>query len=237
MKKAILVGGLSLATLILMQPAVSADVNYTSNASINFITNTDPTAPVDPTNPNNPFTPDNPAQAGTSGPLSIDFASSLDFGSQKITSINQTYYAALTKGKDSTGTEKSVPNYVQVTDNTGTSQGWSLKVTQVDDFKNGTKSLTGASLTFGSGNVLTATGSDAGRPTTTANYTLVKGVEQSVTTAAQAAGQGTWVTRYGNDSTDGARTVSLYVPGASMKQTGAYTTTLRWTLAQTPVSN
>ncbi|WP_256869283.1 WxL domain-containing protein, partial [Enterococcus thailandicus] len=56
---------------------------------------TDPTDPVDPTDPTDPEGP-NP---GTNGPLSIDYASSLDFGVQKITSKDQIYFAASQKYK------------------------------------------------------------------------------------------------------------------------------------------
>ncbi|TYC50825.1 WxL domain-containing protein [Weissella muntiaci] len=238
MKKTILISGFVLSTFLLAQgAAVSAavtPVDYSSNATVTFTENTDPTDPVDPTDPDNPFEPENPAQPGTDGPLSIDYASSLDFGTQKITSVDKTYYAALTKGKDSEGADKSVPNYVQVTDNTGSNKGWELKVTQVGDFMNGSDALVGAQISFGSGNALTATNSNAGTPTATGSFDLVKDQEQVVTTAAADQGQGTWVTRYGNNETDGASAISLSVPGASTKNLGAYTTTLKWNLAQTP---
>jgi len=245
MNKTILFSSVAISTLLLSQSVIAADtvtpVQYTSNASVTFTTNTDPTNPVDPTNPDNPYVPDTPAQPGTPGPLSIDFASSLDFGSQKITSTNETYYAALTSGTDSTGAAKSVPNYVQVTDNTGSDQGWSLNVTQMDDLKNGTNALNGAQIAFTNGTAVTASASDAGLPTAATGFTLTKGAASIVTTAQAKQGEGTWVTRYG-DATTGATTsgdkaITLTVPGATTKRAGQYSTTLQWNLTQTPAAN
>ncbi|BDQ52204.1 hypothetical protein EfsSVR2281_40150 [Enterococcus faecalis] len=66
---------------------------YQTNGAIQFAPNTNPTNPVDPTNPDpdKPITPVDPTdptgpKPGTAGPLSIDYASSLSFGEQTITS-------------------------------------------------------------------------------------------------------------------------------------------------------
>lgn len=70
---------------------------YQTNGAIQFAPNTNPTNPVDPTNPDpdKPITPVDPTdptgpKPGTAGPLSIDYASSLSFGEQTITSKNMT---------------------------------------------------------------------------------------------------------------------------------------------------
>lgn len=69
---------------------------YSSNAAVKFIPNTDPTKPIDPEGPGpgpvlpiDPIDPGGP-NPGTDGPLSIDFASSLQFGTQKIVSTDVT---------------------------------------------------------------------------------------------------------------------------------------------------
>ncbi|MDR3240574.1 MAG: WxL domain-containing protein [Lactobacillaceae bacterium] len=241
MKKTVLFTSVALSAFLLSQStsviAAVTPVQYSSNASVTFTPNTDPTKPVDPTDPNKPFVPNQPSNPGTAGPLSIDFASSLDFGTQKITSTNETYYAALTSGIDASGAPKDVPNYVQVTDNTGEDLGWSLNVTQMDDFLNGANILNGAQISFTNGNALTATGSNAGVPTAATSFILKKGAATVVTTAQANEGQGTWVTRYGNDATSGATAIALDVPGAATKRVGAYTTTLQWNLSQTPSVN
>ena len=209
---------------------------YDSNASIKFEENTDPTNPVDPTNPDNPFEPDNPAQPGTNGPLSIDYASNLDFGTQKITTQDSFYFAKLTKGIDSTGQVKEVPNYVQVTDNTGSNKGWNLQVTQMNDFTNTSTGhkLNGARLYFNGPTVSTLTNSDAGTPTREAQITPEVGQASRVVTAFENQGQGTWVTSFIGDDSNGAESIALSIPGSSTKEAGVYTTTLKWTLGQTP---
>ncbi len=78
---------------------------YHSNGQIVFEPNTEPTDPISPTDPDpenpikpvDPTTPDGKPEPGTNGPLSIDFASSLYFGTQKITSKTEIYHAALQK--------------------------------------------------------------------------------------------------------------------------------------------
>ncbi|MFZ4355293.1 WxL domain-containing protein, partial [Enterococcus gallinarum] len=115
---------------------------YQTNGAIQFAPNTNPTNPVDPTNPDpdKPITPVDPTdptgpKPGTAGPLSIDYASSLSFGEQTITSKNMTYYAETQKYKDNAGADQEGPNFVQVSDNRGTETGWTLKVKQNGQFK------------------------------------------------------------------------------------------------------
>ena len=128
-------GSLFLATAILagitLAPAVSFAADggeYDTNGVITFTPNngtTDPVDPVDPTNPVKPVDPTDPSgpKPGTAGPLSIDYASSLDFGSQKITSKDEIYKAKAQKYLDKDNVEKTGPNFVQVTDNRGTEKG------------------------------------------------------------------------------------------------------------------
>lgn len=82
----------------------------------------DPTLPVFPQNPDG--SKPNP---GGNGSLTIDFASSFDFGNHKISNKDQTYLAKAQKYFDS---EFLTPNYVQVTDRRGTFAGWNLKVVE-----------------------------------------------------------------------------------------------------------
>lgn len=75
-----------LSSIILPITAVAAE--YTSNGAIIFETDNDLTKPVDPTDPEKPVDPVDPTDPmgpnpGTAGPLSIDFASSFQFGNQK----------------------------------------------------------------------------------------------------------------------------------------------------------
>ncbi|MDN8763564.1 WxL domain-containing protein, partial [Staphylococcus aureus] len=77
--------------------------------------------------------------------LSIDYGSKFKFGTQKISTADQTYYAAPDEMKD--GSKK--PTYVQVTDKRGTLAGWKLTLSQPEQFKTATgEELVGAQLTF-----------------------------------------------------------------------------------------
>lgn len=204
-----------------------------STASVTFQANTKPTTPVDPENPDNPFTPDQPA-TNDNGPLSIDFISNFNFGTQEITTKDAVYNAALTSGTDSTGAKTSKPNFVQVTDNTGTSKGWSLNVKQVAQLVNGTDSLQGAQISLSNLQAVSNSASNATSPTVSGNLTLTPGTAAKITTADVNQGEGTWVTRFGKDATEGTNSVQLSVPGASVKKATTYTSTLDWTLTQTP---
>lgn len=246
--------------------AVSAqaagDTTYDANAVINFIPNNEPTLPVDPEEPGgggitpiDPIAPTEPIEPGTAGPLSIDFASSLKFGTQKISSTNETYYAYSQQVTNEQGVTSNRPNYVQVTDNRGTSAGWTLSVMQGADFtttedvKN--KTLPGAAITL-AGMTATSTTTATLKPTVTDSITLVPGSEEIISTAPVKGGEGTWITRFGSSQTlyddtaalgdDGTTTetinknknVSLAVPGAIAKSAANYHAVLTWSLSDVP---
>lgn len=236
--------------------------SYDANAVINFIPNNEPTLPVDPEEPGgggvtpiDPIDPTAPIEPGTAGPLSIDFASSLNFGTQKISSTNETYYAYSQQVTNEQGVTSNKPNYVQVTDNRGTAAGWTLSVKQVgdltttDNVKN--KTLPGAAITL-DGMTATSTTTDTLKPTVTDSVTLVPNSAEVVTTAPVNGGEGTWVTRFGSSQTlfddtaalsdDGTTTetinknknVSLVVPGAIAKSAANYQAVLTWSLSDVP---
>ena len=160
----------------------------------------------------------------------------LDFGVQKITSKDQTYFAATQKYKTVGATDevKEGPNYVQVTDNRGTEAGWSLKVKQEGQFKSTSgKELTGAAITFKNGNVVTA--SDSGKPTGPATITLNSdGSQSDVMSAAKGNGTGTYLFDWGTDATTAAKSIELTVPGSTTKYAEKYATKLTWTLTDAP---
>ncbi|MDR0318106.1 MAG: WxL domain-containing protein, partial [Lactococcus lactis] len=112
---------------------VEASEVYQTQGQIGFYAGTDVTPPVNPNipDPNRPVFPQNPdgslPNPGTQGPLSIDFASSLDFGINPISNKDEIYFA---KAQSYTESTTETPNYVQVTDNRGTLMGWTLSVTE-----------------------------------------------------------------------------------------------------------
>lgn len=213
---------------------------YTSNGVINYVPNTETTDPVDPLDPEQPVTPVDPTNPdgkpnpGTNGPLSIDFASSLVFGEQKITSKTQTYYAAAQKYKDASDVEKEGPNFVQVSDNRGTETGWTLKVKQNAQFKTAEdQELTGAKITLSNGNVVT--GSQSAKPTGVATFSLdPSGSESLVMSAKNGEGAGTYLMDWGNSVDTAKNSIALEVPGSTTKYAKAYQTTFTWTLTDAP---
>lgn len=212
---------------------------YGSNGRIQFTPNTDPTNPVDPIDPTEPIDPIDPIDPegpnpGTNGPLSIDFASSLDFGVQKITSVTETYQAASQLFKDKAGVEQEGPNFVQVTDNRGTEAGWTLTVKQDGQFTSTTgKVLTGAAVTLDNGEVSTASDSVAPEVVTT-NTLKTDGTAHKVMAAAEEQGAGTYLTRWGSDVPTAKTSISLEVPGSTTKYAEVYSTSFTWTLTDVP---
>lgn len=231
----------------------AADTDYTSNGAVEFIPNPDPTKPVDPTDPDpskpvepvDPTDPNGP-NPGTDGPLSIDYASSLDFGVNKITNKDEVYYARAQQFKDGSAAK---PNYVQVSDNRGSNGGWTLKVKQNGQFKAASTlndTLTGSAVKLVSPTV--ASNSTAVHPTAAATISLdPTGAESLVMSAKTNQGAGTYVNRWGTAESvkekdkdgkevdaDVTKAITLAVPGSTPKDAVKYSTTLTWSLSDVP---
>ncbi|WP_167629013.1 WxL domain-containing protein [Listeria valentina] len=223
--------------------SAAAPADYKSNVIVQFSPSDQIVKPVDPTDPSKtpedgkgPIDPTDPKgpQPGTPGPLSIDYASSLDFGTQKITSTDEVYHAAAQKFGDASRGDG--PNYVQVTDNRGTETGWFLKVKQQGQFvSTDNKELTGAELVFSNGVVNTISVSP--KPSVVkSSFSLTpdgNGVAENIMAAKVGEGAGTYVLAFGDD-TSGGDSISLKVPGSTTKYADKYATTLLWTLEDTP---
>lgn len=205
-----------------------------SNATVNFTAPDDIVGPVDPTDPSQPNTDDpegNGYITGQIGPLSLDYVSHIDFGSQEISTTEQVY--------ESTTLEP----YIQVTDVSGTGDGWQVTA-QASEFigDDNTVSLPGSSIQFNNGD--TASTSDSENPVIEEAINLVTGGDAAdvVTAASRATGEpvntaqglGTWVTRWlaGGEATSNGN-VTLTVPGSSASA-GDHTAEISWTLANGP---
>ena len=234
---------------------------YDSKGSVEFTPSTETTAPVDPLNPDpdNPILPSNPdgstPDSGTAGPLSLDFASSLDFGIQQITSSTVNYNASAQKYTDKDGNnEKSGPDFIQLTDNRGTFAGWTLSVKQDGQFKTaGGTELDGAAVTFGSAKHVAANGTADG-VSTTESFTLdptagaIPVMSGESATSGTNGTSGTHLLRFGDASAlstadvngDGSSrgttdtAIKLNVPGKSAKLATKYATSFNWILADAP---
>lgn len=196
----------------------------------------DPTSPVKPQNPDG--TKPSP---GGEGSLTVDFASSFDFGNHDISNVNQTYQA---KAQKYFGSDKFTPNYIQVTDRRGTFGGWDLKVkesTQFTEVATGPqkyKELKGASIALK--NPILDSNSNVGKPNAQEVLQLLPGVETQIAKAENGQGAGTWVIRWGEQESISKKgetpNVTLFVPGNTPKDAAAYTTTLHWILSDLPAN-
>ena len=123
MKSKVLISFLmaSLVFLLFQVEGLAADPQTgESKATITFEVNdgeTPPRDPEDPTEPLDPTDPDNPTDEPThnKGPLSLDYVSSIDFGTQKINMYEKETYQST-----------SLKPFIQITDNRGTGAGWKV---------------------------------------------------------------------------------------------------------------
>lgn len=256
MKKFLLVSFLPLLMMVTSQ-RVQAEQHEDIGEydAVKFQRSKEPTLPVDPTNPEIPVDPMNPdgsrPNPGTGGALSIDFASSLDFGMNKISNKDEYYFAqAQTYFNDPS---LITPNFVQVTDNRGTLSGWTLKVKETQQF-HAEKSveyeeLTGATLFFLKPKVISNNNSPS--PKSYEVLGMVPDQESIITVAEVDQGAGTWITRWGDmadlskkteqvDSQQANKTytsaIQLFVPGSTPKDPVSYQTKLVWILSDLPTN-
>lgn len=224
-----LVGSSSIVSAEAAEPGVKA--TYDSKAKVMFEANTDITDPVDPENPDptKPVDPTDPVEPGTEGPLSIDYVSNFDFGTQKTSGNAETYTAKPVEITLSNGDVVERAPYAQVTDNRGTHAGWTLTVAQPEQLNNGTADLEGAQITIGEG---TVTGTPKDKEGVVGKAVNLSENAQPVFTAANEAKGGTWVNSFG---TVNEVNVELSIPaGTKIEQGTEYTTDLNWKLTDAP---
>ncbi|MGX6962979.1 WxL domain-containing protein [Vagococcus xieshaowenii] len=224
MKKTKIITTTLLSTLVLGTISATTVVNaeeevkeYNTNAAVGFEANDEPAPPVDPENPDptepidpvDPIKPTDPEQPGptpTVGPLSIDFASTLYFGNQKISTADETYFAAAQLSKNSDETFDETTNYVQITDSRGLTEGrWELRVSQPSAFisDESKQELSSAKIYFTDIALVSQEGNTSKYPVLNNDgFFLESGSTEIVATANEAnQGLGTWVTRFGSKGT------------------------------------
>lgn len=193
----------------------------------------DPLDPITPVLPIDPIDPEKPIEPGTDGPLSLDYASSYNFGERSISTTNKTY-KAIHQNVKIDGVSKDVPLYAQVTDRRGTEEGWSLYVNQENQFATTSdKELAGAQISLKNGEPATVSTSATPGFVAESIELDVDGAKHKVMEASEGQGAGTWVYRNGNADTKG-ESVELFVPGTATQLKETYTTTLVWTLSVLP---
>ncbi|MCZ2492221.1 WxL domain-containing protein [Dellaglioa carnosa] len=214
--------------------------------------------PVDPLDPSKPVKPINPGTP-TTGDLRMDYISNLHFGSHEVSGSSQVYYAdfdqvadltghrdPVTGGwvTDSLGSYREVPNYAQVTNNTG--GNWALDVSNSQFIGlNSKKTLKGVSLRLKD---LTSRNADPDATLTTSKNADLQGdgKSQSITNTTGESNAGTWTFSMGDmtplrpdqkpdPALKGNMSVQLVVPGSTEKVAGeTYVSTLNWTLVAAP---
>lgn len=217
--------GLTGTTTSVFAAAVS-NANSTNHITFKAGTDvTDPTDPTDPDNPNptNPIDPTDPTNPGTGnqGPLSIDYVSNIEFGTQEIGSGTTVYHA------------KNENPFVQVTDKRGTGSGWNLTA-KATAFKStdGTKVLTGAELTFQNGVLKKKTSNISGAPANS-DVTFSNADAQMMINAEADTGRGTWLDVFSGNLDDNEN-VQLKVLSGTADADVEYTSTISWELADAP---
>ena len=251
-----------IASLVLLFPlsgaiAVNAEGDATSLKSDGSVRvkGSDTTELVDPENPETVDPPVDPGPS-TKGDLRIDYVSSVDFGTVKLTKTNRTYKALANKiGKDG----KLRGNFIQVSDFREKGSGWTLQVKQESQFQ--TKDydeLTGAVLSLDKGWANSSSAEKA--PTVTRDTLSISNIGQvyDVARATENAGGGVWSINFGaskdNDDnqpttiTEDAKSsgkekagkiarnsaVKITIPDSTKVAAKEYQTKITWILSDTP---
>lgn len=205
----------------------------TSTNSVNFVAGgsegEEPIGPLDPTNPDNPnppspvdpTDPDNPG-TGHVGPLTINYASNIKFGEQKIS------------GRDITYNGLNANPFIQVTDIRGTGAGWNLTAKSTG-FANadGKKVLKGAELSFKNGQIKAGSKNNISVAPVASNIVFNNAASQPVMNAKKDGGKGTWLNVWsGTDQSN--ENVQLKVLAGTAEADTEYTSTITWELADAP---
>lgn len=228
--------------------------NVTTDGTIGFTPNEDEELVVVPP-VEEPGVEIEPEVPGTTGPLSIMKAVTMNFGSQVISNQDQTYnmIAEKQQKKGTTGEENKVPyvSFAQVQDVRGTNAGWDLQV-RMTDFKatNTTvnDTLLGAEISLLDPRIQYE-GSTAGNAPVAhpAGMKLIPNASAvSVMTAEKDKGAGVSSVVWGNQADLDAQeandevevvtnnAIQLFVPGSTAKDATQYKSTLTWELSNTP---
>lgn len=214
------------SSLTLASTNALADNTVEGRSDVGFSSNNGIIQPVDP-DEDIDIEPNYPP---TAGPLSINYASSIEFGQHKRTLKEQTFYAKPdTVTIVSTQEKKEYPAFVQVTDLRGTGAGWTLSVKQNGGLKNtkGTE-LVGSELRLSAVKVESQHGMK-GNPSLLANKQLLSDDTQPVVKAEKGDGMGTWNIYLGQPKSD-KQDIELKVPTKAVTEVGRYTTSLAWFL-------
>ncbi|MBO1123593.1 WxL domain-containing protein [Enterococcus casseliflavus] len=188
------------------------------------------------------------------GPLTIAYAPTMNFGSQVISNQDQDYAMIAemqaVADEDGNASDETIPyvSFAQVQDTRGTNEGWDLQVS-LSDFTADTQNsvLTGAQISLANPEIRYSGNNQENAPVHTGNLVLLPGTgAQSVMTAEETKGAGTSSVVWGNQAELDAQAadedtavvrnqaIQLSIPGSTAKDATTYTSTLTWELTSTP---
>lgn len=271
----LLITGAALSTVASAATTIGGDAK--SSANLTLQAGTGPVDPKDPDNPDvTPVIPTDPPTPGSPGNITVDYGSTFEFGTQTISTSEKVYYAhpdgqegvqVDANGdfvKDSSGNYVGDGNFVhkplhsQVTDQSGDLAGWTLTLTQKEDFHLVSGSATdpgyklaGAQIAFKNGRVVGGINTATAPSGVVTSGVLIPGKAVKLVSAAAGEGAGTWVYNFGATTdydtssvdfttpTDKSKIaskspISLTVPAGLTQKAAAYTTELIWSLQATP---
>lgn len=195
-----------------------------------------------------------PEVPGTTGPLSIVKAATMNFGTQIISNQDQTYSMVaemqkLTNPVTDGPTHVPYVSFAQVQDLRGNNDGWDLKLS-LSAFESGTqnKTLTGAEIELVGSRIQYEGSNAANAPVAhAAGLKLIPNdAAQSVMTAEKGKGAGASSVVWGNQAELNAQfldptkevvennAIRLSIPGSTAKDATTYKSTLTWELTITP---
>ncbi|MGG5305320.1 hypothetical protein IGK16_002991 [Enterococcus pernyi] len=196
--------------------------------------------PVDPLVPDIEIDPENkPELPENQGFLSIDFVSQFNFGTQKISASDQTYYAQPQRLLNEDGTVNETeerPNFVQISDRRPDDErnGWQLSVTQNGQFRNQSgHELLGTEIQLLNQELVTAQGGTIPELQEEPVQQILPNTRKVLIQAKGESGTGTWIYRLGNQQT-ADKSVGLHVPGGTNPKATSYLTKLTWELSAVP---
>lgn len=250
----------TLSTMMLAGGATSTFAaetrSVTTDGQITFTPNTDDELVVVPpeTGPEAPDVEIPPQVPGTTGPLSIMKAPTMNFGSQVISNQDQTYEMVAEMQKlanpvEGGPTEVPYVSFAQVQDVRGTNAGWDLQV-RLSNFTSSTQNnvLTGAEVSLASPRIQYEGNTPGNAPVAHADglKLMPNASAVSVMRAEKEKGAGVSSVVWGNQAdlnrqaTDENidvvknNAIQLSVPGATAKDATTYQSTLSWELTTLP---
>lgn len=197
-----------LAAACVVSVSLEQQVGFAEAETVNgsgsvTVTGSDHTKPVDPENPGTTVDPGE--SPNTTGPLRIDYVSALDFNKATIQKKDRTYEALAQQFFDETEPRGS---YIQITDQRGSSSGWTLQVKQNTQFHNYViqnqeeQTLVGAYLSLDKG--WANSSGDSQAPTVTRETIGLNAIDTAyeVATASPGTGRGVWTIAFGASETN-----------------------------------